>query len=129
IINKLKKEIPFTTNSIGNKWNISERLKQAKEFSSYLIPTEIVKNMEGFHKFISSFHRVVFKPIDGRKGKGIYFISKVGESYVVRKDVEDQTYTKERLNNLLEGRLSAGTFIVQPYINSTTKSGQVFDFR
>lgn len=129
IINKLKSKIPFTTNSIGNKWNINERLKHAKEFSSYLIPTEVVKNVESFHKFISSFHKVVFKPIDGRKGKGIYFISKVGESYVVRKDVEDQTYTKERLNNFLDGRLSAGTFIVQPYINSTTKSGQVFDFR
>lgn len=129
IINKLKSEIPFTTNSIGNKWNINERLKDAKEFSSYLIPAEIVKNVEGFYKFISSFHKVVFKPIDGRKGKGIYFISKVGESYVVRKDSEDQTYTKQSLNTFLEGKLSAGTFIVQPYINSTTKSGQVFDFR
>lgn len=43
IIEKLKKEIPFTTHSIGNKWNVMERLKAAKEFANYLIPTEIVK--------------------------------------------------------------------------------------
>ncbi|SDN62657.1 UDP-N-acetylmuramoyl-tripeptide--D-alanyl-D-alanine ligase [Psychrobacillus sp. OK028] len=129
IINKLKSEIPFTTNSIGNKWNINERLKGAKEFSSYLIPSEIIKNVEGFHKFISSFHKIVFKPIDGRKGKGIYFISKVGDTYVVRKDSHDATYTKQGINSFLEGKLSEGTYIVQPYINSTTKSGQVFDFR
>ena len=50
-------------------------LKEAKEFSNYLIPTEIVKNVETFSKFINAFQKVVFKPIDGRKGKGIYFIS------------------------------------------------------
>ena len=53
IIQKLKKEIPFTTHSIGNKWNVNERLKEAKEFSNYLIPTEVVKNTEHFFKFIN----------------------------------------------------------------------------
>ena len=39
IIQKLKREIPFTTHSIGNKWNINERLKRSerifKLFNSY----------------------------------------------------------------------------------------------
>src|SRR3954471_16697262 len=30
IIQKLQEDIPFTTHSIGNKWNINERLKEAK---------------------------------------------------------------------------------------------------
>ena len=51
-------------------------LKEAKEFSNYLIPSEIVKDVETFYKFITAFNKVVVKPIDGRKGKGIYFISK-----------------------------------------------------
>jgi len=129
IINKLKSSIPFTTNSIGNKWNISERLKEAKEFTNYLIPTEIIKDLETFYKYISSFHKVVFKPIDGRKGKGIYFIHKADEKYEVRKDSVSTTYTKEQLNDILIEKLSTETFIVQPYIHSITKSGQVFDFR
>ncbi|MFJ5771903.1 YheC/YheD family protein [Psychrobacillus sp. NPDC093180] len=129
IIDKLKSEIPFTTNSIGNKWNITERLMEAKEFASYLIPSEVVKNVENFYKFISSFHKVVLKPIDGRKGKGIFFISEIEKGYEVRKDSDNVFYTREQLNVFLEDKLSSGTFIVQPYIQSVNKSGQVYDFR
>ncbi|WP_391119341.1 YheC/YheD family protein [Psychrobacillus sp. L3] len=128
-INKLKKEIPFTTNSLGNKWNINERLKEAKEFSNYLIPTEVVKRMDIFYKFIISFQKVVLKPIDGRKGKGIYFISKIEERYEVRKNAESDFYSKQQLDEFLKDKLSKGTFIIQPYIQSVTKSGQVYDFR
>ncbi len=98
IVDKLKNEIPFTTNSIGNKWNITERLMEAKEFTNYLIPSEVVKNVDNFYKFISSFHKVVFKPIDGRKGKGIFLISEIAKGYEVRKDSENEFYTKEQLN-------------------------------
>ncbi|MFF5997079.1 YheC/YheD family protein [Lysinibacillus sp. KU-BSD001] len=129
IINKLKKEIPFTTYSIGNKWNITERLKEAKEFANYLIPTEVVKTEAQFYKYITSFKKVVFKPMAGRKGKGIYFISKAGSSYDVQKDTIKERYTKEQLDTLLTEQLAQETFIIQPYIQSVMKSGQVFDFR
>ncbi|WP_082332617.1 YheC/YheD family protein [Lysinibacillus contaminans] len=129
IIEKLKKEIPFTTYSIGNKWNVMERLKEAKEFASYLIPTDTVRNVGAFHKFIDTYEKVVFKPIDGRKGKGIYFISKNESAFEVRKDSENTSYSKSELNELLSEQLSTGTFIMQPYIQSMMKSGQVFDFR
>ncbi len=130
IIEKLKKEIPFTTYSIGNKWNVMKRLKEAKEFDKYLIPSEIVENVDLFHKFISFYKKVVFKPIDGRKGKRIYFISKVGRAnFEVKKDTEITIYSKAQLDDLIRGQLSTGTFIVQPYIQSRTKSGQIYDFR
>lgn len=130
IIKKLKKDIPFTTNSIGNKWNITQRLKDSKEFASYLIPSEIVQNVEHFHKFLSSFRKVVFKPSDGRKGKGIYFISqKENGLFEVRKETENRVISSEQLDKLLKDQLSSGKFIMQPYIQSMTKSGQVFDFR
>ncbi|WP_186670332.1 YheC/YheD family protein [Sporosarcina sp. BP05] len=129
IIQKLKNEIPFTTHSIGNKWNVNERLKEAKEFSNYLIPTEIVKDTEHFFKFIAAFEKVVFKPIDGRKGKGIFFISKNVTGFQVRKDSASTNYSRLQLNDLIKSKLSTGTFIIQPYIQSVTKSGQVFDFR
>ncbi len=130
IIEKLKEEIPFTTYSIGNKWNVMKRLQEAKEFDKYLIPSEIVKNIDVFHKFMAFHRKVVFKPIDGRKGKGIYFISKAGKTnYEVRKDSENSVYSKSQLDELIRGQLSTGTFIMQPYIQSVTKSGQVYDFR
>ncbi|MFJ8260371.1 YheC/YheD family protein [Rummeliibacillus sp. NPDC094406] len=129
IIEKLKEEIPFTTNSIGNKWNVMERLIEAKEFEKYVIPSKIVKNVEDFHRYLINNNKVVFKPIDGRKGKGIYFISKIGRNFEVRKDTENSLYTKNQVDKLLADQLTTGTFIVQPYIQSKMKSGQVYDFR
>ncbi|MFO1446353.1 YheC/YheD family protein [Bacillus sp. Bva_UNVM-123] len=129
IIQKLKNEIPFTTHSIGNKWNMSERLKEAGEFSNYIIPSEIIKNTETFFKFVSGYKKVVFKPIDGRKGKGILFISKNGDGYEVIKDSNVAYYSRQQLEQLIKTMVSNGTHILQPYIQSVTKSGQIFDFR
>jgi len=129
IINKLKREIPFTTHSIGNKWNVMERLKEAKEFEKYIIPTEIVKNIDVFHSYIAHHKKIVFKPIDGRKGKGIYFIIKIGDTFEVRQNSDNRMYSKPQLNALVNELLATGTFIMQPYIQSKMKSGQVYDFR
>lgn len=129
IIERLKKEIPFTTHSIGNKWNVMERLKEAKEFDKYIIPTEIVKNIDVFHSYMAHHKKIVFKPIDGRKGKGIYFIIKIGENFEVRQNSDNRMYSKQQLNALIHELLATGTFIMQPYIQSKMKSGQVYDFR
>ncbi|MFS0687832.1 YheC/YheD family protein [Sporosarcina sp. 179-K 8C2 HS] len=128
-IDKLKKEIPFTTYSIGNKWSVNRRLKEAKDFASYLIPTEVVKNTNHFFKFLSAFEKVVFKPIDGRKGKGIFFIVQEEGRYSVKGEGTNRIYGSSQLNGFIKQKLSKETFIVQPYIQSVTKTGQVFDFR
>lgn len=130
IINRLRKEIPFTTNSIGNKWNVTRRLKEAKEFENYLIPSEVVTKKEAFQKLMTIYKKVVFKPVEGRKGKGIYFISKVGlTAYDIQQDTTSKRYTEAQLNAFLTERFAEESYIVQPYIQSKMKSGQVFDFR
>lgn len=129
IIDKLRKEIPFTTYSIGNKWSVNRRLKEAKDFASYLIPTEAVKSADHFIKYISAFEKVVFKPIDGRKGKGIYFIVQEGDRFSVKGEGTHRDYSASQLRGFIKKKLSNETFIVQPYIQSVTRSGQVFDFR
>lgn len=129
IINTLKKEIPFTTHSIGNKWNVTRRLKEAKEFAHYLIPSEIVSKVDAFHLFMAKHKKIVFKPVEGRKGKGIYFISKVGTNFTIQHDTKEQQMTPTQLEVFLKERLAEETYIVQPYIQSKMKSGQVYDFR
>jgi UDP-N-acetylmuramoyl-tripeptide--D-alanyl-D-alanine ligase len=129
IIQKLKNEIPFTTHSIGNKWNVNERLKEANEFANYLIPTEIVKDTDHFFKFMAAFEKAVLKPIDGRKGQGIFLITKKEDAFLVRKDNTSTHYSRKQLYDFIKLKISKGTHIMQPYIQSVTKSGQVFDFR
>lgn len=130
VIQKLKKIIPFTTNSIGNKWSVYERLKKGKDFSHYLIPSEKISgNTVKFFQFLSSYEKIVFKPYNGRKGKGIYFISMKNKKFLVTKDSYSSYYSHSQLKELIEEKLSEETYIMQPYITSVTKSGQVYDFR
>ena len=129
IIRQLRKEIPFTTNSIGNKLNITKRLIEAKEFANYLIPTTNIKSIKQFYEQIQMYKKIVFKPVEGRKGKGIYFISKLANGYEVQKDSTRQTLSKTQLDLFLQQQLKEESFIVQPYIQSKMKNGQVFDFR
>ena len=130
VIDKLKATIPFTTYSIGNKWSVYERLKKGMEFTQYLIPSEkISDNSDRFFHFLYAFERIVFKPYDGRKGKGIYFISMKNEEFLVTHNANTSSFSKDQLKKLIEEKLAAGTYIMQPYIRSVTKSGQVFDFR
>ena len=128
-ISKLREEIPFTTNSIGNKWNVTKRIREAKEFAQYLIPTEIAKSLGAVENAIETYKKIVFKPTDGRKGKGIYVISAKDEGYDVLKDTKVTYYTKPQFHRFLRQQLAEGRFIIQPYIQSVMKSGQVFDFR
>jgi UDP-N-acetylmuramoyl-tripeptide--D-alanyl-D-alanine ligase len=129
IIIKLQAKIPFTTFSIGNKWNINERLKRGKEFSNYLIPTKVLNEWEDLSQLLNAYADVVMKPIDGRKGQGIYFIKKTADGFVVNKDFKDHIYTKDELMDLTNTLVAENTYIIQPYICSKTKSGLVFDFR
>lgn len=129
VLAKLKKEIPFTTNSIGNKWNVAKRLLEAGEFSQYVIPSEIVTEVAACDAFLTQHKKIVFKPVDGRKGKGIYFISTVGAHYLVQHDIEVTHYTRQELDAFLTEKLREDSYIVQPYIQSKLASGQVFDFR
>jgi UDP-N-acetylmuramoyl-tripeptide--D-alanyl-D-alanine ligase len=129
IINQLKETIPFTTFSIGNKWTINERLKKGEKFANYLIPAKVLRNWNDFSEYLNMHQDVVVKPMDGRKGQGIYFIKETAEGYIVNKDFKDKVYTQKELRQLLMDLIQENTYIVQRYIHSKTKSGLVFDFR
>lgn len=129
IITKLKKEIPFTTYSIGNKWNVANRLIEAGEFAQFIIPSIRITTPATCYEQLAEYKKIVFKPVDGRKGQGIYFISLMGEEYVVGHNSEVKRYTKAELEAFLTEKLNEGSYIIQPFIQSRLASGQVFDFR
>ncbi|WP_235848384.1 YheC/YheD family protein [Litchfieldia alkalitelluris] len=130
VIKELQNEgIPFTTHSIGNKWSVYQRIKASKKLVQYLIPSEIINNIGGFYHFTHAFEEVVVKPTDGRKGQGIYFIKIVDEGFKVTQDQTDRILSKKKMNRLVTSWVENGHYLIQPYISSKTKSGQVFDLR
>ncbi|OLS36481.1 YheC/YheD family protein [Bacillus sp. MRMR6] len=130
IINQLKqRKIPFTTHSIGNKQSIYERLKEAGDFASYLIPTEVVTLPRHFFEFLYDYHKIIFKPLNGRKGKGIVLVESFQDHYKVLQGTDEQFWSTKELRDFVSIKLREEQYIVQPFISCQTKSGHAFDFR
>lgn len=129
VIKRLQKTIPFTTHSIGNKLSVYYRLLLDGTFSEYLIPSHNILSLKHFTHYLSKYKRLVFKPVNGHKGQNITFIEAREDKYMLTIDRVNLTLTEKELLVYIEEKLNEERFIVQPYINSRTRSGNVFDFR
>lgn len=129
IIEKLKEDIPFTTFSIGNKMRIYERLRTAGVFSPYLIPSKIIHSPRGFFDFFNQYRNIVFKPVNGRKGQGVTFIRRINDQFHLLVSTDDYALNYDELRAYVSSKLQEEPYLVQPYINCKTRSGQVYDFR
>lgn len=129
IIEQLQMEIPFTTYSIGNKMSVYKRLKEAEEFTKYLIPSEIILNTNDFFDFLNMYRKVVFKPRDGHKGEGVVYIEKINDLYKINQSKTSETVNYYSLKNYISECLEKESYLLQPYIHSKTKNGLVFDLR
>ncbi|MCA1057188.1 YheC/YheD family protein [Rossellomorea aquimaris] len=129
VIEKLKQDIPFTTHSIGNKMSVYKRLMEAGELTQYLIPSEVIKGTSHFFSMLDAYRKIVFKPVNGRKGMSIILIERVGNDFRLLIDTDEHLYSYDELKEFVSAQLEVEEFLVQPYINCRTKEGSVFDFR
>ena len=111
-VERLQREVPFTSYSIGDKMTVYNNLTRYKTFSDYLIPTETVLSERHFRSLLERYADIVLKPSSGRQGLNIYRFQKGGE---VPKSVL--------------GLMAEEEYIVQPYIDCRTKAGEPYDFR
>ncbi|QVK17203.1 YheC/YheD family protein [Mycoplasmatota bacterium] len=129
IIRQLKEIIPFTTHSIGNKISVYNRLKEDGTFSHYLIPTHIIYSLNHFIKHLEMYHNLVIKPVNGHKGQDITFIEPKEEKYYLHSEDEETLLNKDELLDYVSKKLKEEKYLIQPYINCKTKTGNAYDFR
>ena len=129
IILKLREEIPFTTNSIGNKMRVYKRIKKVGKFSNYLIPSQNIYSIRGFVSFFNQYKKIVFKPVNGRKGQNVIFIERINHKYNVLIGTENTVYSGNELRDFISEKLRQEPYLMQPYIKCKTKSGNAYDFR
>ena len=129
IYDKLKENIPFTSNSIGDKMSVYTRLKKAGEFSKYLIPSKYIHSSKEFLDFLNIHHKIILKPIVGHQGQGVTFIEEINNKYHVIVNTKSYIYDYDQLIDFVSTFLIEETYLAQPYINCKTKSGSAYDFR
>jgi UDP-N-acetylmuramoyl-tripeptide--D-alanyl-D-alanine ligase len=71
----------------------------------------------------------VFKPSSGHQGIVVYHIRKKGGSFRLLEGTEEKTLTAAELSKFILDKKEQDEYIVQPYINCRTKSGEPYDFR
>lgn len=129
ILNRLESTMPFTTHSIGNKLMVYERLKASGEFAAYLIPSHNIHSVRGFFNELNYYHKIIFKPVNGQKGRDILLIETVGRGYRVLSGSEFISLDDKGLEELIKTRLGTESYLIQPYINCRTKGGCAYDIR
>lgn len=128
-IERLQKEVPFTSYSIGSKMTVYNNLVDYKKFSSYLVPSDKVLSVKHFLMLLDKYTEIVFKPSSGCQGLDVYYIKRENETFKILSSNEEISYDANEISNFILNKIEQEEYIVQPYINSRTKSGDSYDFR
>lgn len=117
-----------------DKWNELSILKADSETNKYIPDTEICKSEYIFEEFINKHQDIYFKPILGRKGRGIYrIIQKSSESITVitqknNETINHQIETMAELVGFLSEEITSKAFILQKTIDLIIDK-RAIDFR
>lgn len=129
ILKKLKKHATLTSFPVGNKMKVYKKVKKAKVFASYLIPSTILHKTENLISFLKNQPRTVIKPLSGNHGKKVFFIEKTEEQFKVTEEFNTMYMNEKELNRFIQPIITRQKFLMQPFIECKTKNGLTYDFR
>lgn len=125
----------FLTNSSRNRMSkatFQKKLEEDSHLKKYVIPSEACTSFSVIEKFLSNYNKIIIKPGNGEKGKGIYKIIKNNDDeFELNYQQSQEKVSLEQLNAFYMDKIgSTGRrYIVQKYITSTTPDGSPFDCR
>ncbi len=126
---KLKKLIPFTSNPVGTKLSVYNKIKKGKDFIEYLIPYKLIKKPLDIFEFLNKYSKIIMKPISGHHGNQVVYIEKLDDSFIVKENGISNTLSRLELFNYLVEIKKSNKMLAQKYIPSRTTTGEPFDIR
>src|SRR5699024_1996673 len=73
---RLRREVPFTTFHVGNKYTLPKQMIKHNKFTELLVPFRVCKDEAGVYDFLGKNNRAVFKALGSNRGENIYFVYK-----------------------------------------------------
>jgi len=128
---KLRREVPFTSFYVGNKYTLPKRMAKYKKFTELLIPFTVCFTEENVYKFMKNKEKVVFKDLSRNRGENIYFVTKVKNRYILLDQHKESILNKDEFQNFIKNTILAekGSYIVQKYIHARTKNDEPYHVR
>ncbi|MCA1022032.1 YheC/YheD family protein [Halobacillus litoralis] len=126
----LRLQIPFISRSIGSKLTVYNKIKKGRQFAGHLIPSRPIEKIEDIRSFLKDHPEAVIKPLSGRKGESIHFITRQENGSITwQTGVDQQTFPSDTWEEKVTGLLREKRYLIQPYIECRTKAGFSYDFR
>ncbi len=130
VVARLSEMIPFTSHSIGDKLDVYYKIKDAKVFAQYLIPSIELTRSQDVFEFLRQYESIVMKPLIGHKGQNIYFVERNKETYNVQLNKTTTVALNEKeFEDFISSQIINNTYLAQVFVESKTKNGLSTHFR
>jgi glutathione synthase/RimK-type ligase-like ATP-grasp enzyme len=127
---KQNTQFRFIGYSLGNRWEIHQHLQRYPDLQPHLIPTIRLDDGPSLRKLADQYGNVIIKPVNGKEGKGIIRLRRSDEAYFWEEsDKPKISYGKNDVNKLANVLLEQRDYLVQKWIDSRNRDGNVYDIR
>lgn len=129
VVRFLKENSVLSSDRLGTKDDVYEKLLDDGEFSHLIIPTRNCSNFDELHNFLTEHRHIVIKPREGLRGHDVYSLMINNSGYKLSYQQTESILSLEELKKFYTDTLSFDKYIVQKYVSSITKNGEPFDCR
>lgn len=126
---KLSEMIPFTSNRIGTKKQVEEKLNRISELNDFLIEVEECKTEGSILVALEKHKKIILKPNSSNQGKGIYTVENTDGKYLVRMLKESFIYSKDEFLSFILNNILNKNYTLSRYFESSTNNNLNTVFR
>ncbi|KXG42809.1 YheC/YheD family endospore coat-associated protein [Tepidibacillus decaturensis] len=131
---KKEKQITFLSEALHGKWQLYQILSANPIYKEHLPKTDIFKGVQQLFTWLDHFP-IILKPIGGSHGKGIIRVQKKHHQYEIvgrnqaNQKIQQIFLNRRQLSQWILNFISGKKYIIQQYLDLTTKSKQPYDIR
>lgn len=117
------------------KYELYDFIKMNAALERYLPPTEYADDFDQIKKFVDRYRKVILKPIDLSRGRGICVIEKIASKYKVidfrcKQPIVYELYNAQLLENFFDVYQDLfNRYLIQKYLPLAKINGSPFDIR
>lgn len=116
------------------KYELYRIISESDSLRAFLPPTELTANFNQVKQFIDSYGKVILKPVDLSRGRGICVIEKQALMYRVidyrsRNVAETMLYEDQLETFFMTNKNLFDKYLIQKYISLARVDGSLFDIR
>ncbi|KMJ57941.1 hypothetical protein AB685_14015 [Bacillus sp. LL01] len=122
--------IPVFNPQFFDKWELYLQLKDNDKLISHL-PNTALLSEETLAEFLATYPTVYIKKRKSKKGKGIYLITRNGNTYMMRTTSTTTVLfpSLSKLARFLQKEEALNSYIIQEAISTVPMKGKKFDYR